>query len=367
MNGLARLSRKLLPSLVDAPSALFSHKATYSAQGIRPAGTNPLYSAIAVIGIQSDDYDAHAEDAVPVDRTLDVLFGLSVGKTPSPGLLAATTWALCTVRDSRVSHLLGLLETRFDVRSSSSSDLGLLLAALAAAADASVGSRDATALLGRAATSELLRRFSDSAQLFGGSAPGFRARRLLDWNMTSFASQVYPVHGLAHYARATGVDPPQEALRAADRVVELQGPLGQWWWIYSLRDGSVIEPYPVYSVHQDGMALMALAPLQNLGVREYDRGLARGLGWLYGANELGTPLVDLDRLVVSRCIQRRGADADGVWGMSSSQRRGARLGSWGLAPRRGHLVEKDELEILEEVRPYHLGWALYARSLITSW
>jgi hypothetical protein len=368
MNGLAQLSRKLLPLLVEPSSGLFVHKATYSSEGlVRPTGTNAFYSAIAAIGIHSDDPDGRVTDQVPVERTLDSLVDLAVGKPSSSGLLAATTWALYAGHDSRAPRLLELLKSRCELSTSSSMDLGILLAALAAAIDAVPDSREAALKLGSAATDELLGRFSRTAQLFGGSGRGLRPRRLLDWKLTSFASQVYPIHGLASYARATGGDPPQEALRVADRVVELQGPLGQWWWIYSLRDGSVVEPYPVYSVHQDAMAFMALAPLQNLGLRAYERQLARGLSWLYGSNELRMPLLDLERLVISRCIQRRGADADGVWGMSSSQRRAVRLGSWGLASRRSIVVARDELEILQEVRPYHLGWALYARSLILTW
>ena len=35
-------------------------------------------------------------------------------------------------------------------------------------------------------------------------------------------------------------------------------PHGQWWWHYDVRDGSVVERYPVYSVHQHAMAPMAL-------------------------------------------------------------------------------------------------------------
>jgi hypothetical protein len=367
MNELAQLSRKLLPALYDPSSSLFAQKATYSAEGIRPTGSNPLYSAIALIGLHSDRYDDRAVDAIPVDMTLDALFELTTTGTCSAGMLAATTWAMSAAHDPRAAQLFGLLESRFDVRSSSSADLGLLLAALAIASDAGLDALDPTAGLGVAATRELLSRFYERAQLFEGSGRGLRPRRLLDWNLTSFASQVYPIHGLARYAGATGTDLPEEALRAADRVVELQGPLGQWWWIYSLRDGSVAEPYPVYSVHQDAMAFMALAPVQNLGLRTYERELSRGLSWLYGSNELQTPLIDLERLVVSRCIQRRGADADGGWGMSSSQRRATRLSSWGLASRRSLLVSRDELEILEEARPYHLGWALYARSLILTW
>jgi hypothetical protein len=185
--------------------------------------------------------------------------------------------------------------------------------------------------------------------------------------MTSFASQVYPIHGLAEYARVTETSPPQEILSAADRLVELQGPLGQWWWIYCPRTGRVVEGYPVYAVHQHAMAFMALAPLVNLGLRHYQEELGRGLQWLFGSNELGTPLVDFDAAFVSRCIQRRGGDAEGSLGMSHAQWWRAVLSSWRLRPRGRTEPDQDELEILDEYRPYELGWLLYARSLAAGW
>lgn len=367
MDELARLSRLLLLSMADEPSALFPQKALLTSSGIRRVGTNPLYSAISAIGLQLDVPSDGSTAGVPVDRTLDALCSLTFGKPSSPGLLGATIWALAVARDHRTSPLLEILERRFVARTSSSVDIGLVLAGLAAAFEAFPRLRDTIARSAAAPIDELLHRFSDRAQLFGGSSWALRPRRLLHWNMTSFASQVYSIHGLVQYARATETAPPQQILRAADRLIETQGPLGQWWWIYSLRTGAVVERYPVYSVHQDAMAFMALAPLQNLGLGSYDDELARGLVWVFGANELRAPLVDFDRTFISRSIQRHGGDADGIWGMSPSQRRAAMLGSWGIRTSNSRATKASELEILEEARPYHLGWVLYARSLISNW
>jgi hypothetical protein len=178
---------------------------------------------------------------------------------------------------------------------------------------------------------------------------------------------VYPIHGLAEYARVTGTAPAQEILRVADRVVELQGPLGQWWWVYRPRTGRVVEGYPVFTVHQHAMAFMALAPLVNLGLRDYREQLGRGLQWIFGPNELDTPLVDFDADFFSRCIQRRGGEAEGLLGMSRSQWWQAVLSSWSRQPRTRPEPGADELEVLEEYRPYELGWLLYARSLAAGW
>ena len=49
--------------------------------------------------------------------------------------------------------------------------------------------------------------------------------------------------------------------RAADRLPRLQRPDGGWPWLFDTRSGRVVEPYEIYSVHQDAMAPMALLEL----------------------------------------------------------------------------------------------------------
>ena len=203
--------------------------------------------------------------------------------------------------------------------------------------------------------------------MFSGSARAFRPRQRLQQRLTTFASQVYPIHGLAEFARATGSPVPSEAVRAADRLVERQGTLGQWWWVYSARTGELLEGYPVYSVHQHAMALMALAPLQSLGLGDYRDPLQHGLQWIFGRNELGTSLVDDGRQLVVRCVQPRGGAGDGPMGLSRGRWIRVVVSSWANRSGDRASATPGELEILQECRPYELGWLLYARSLISSW
>ncbi len=78
----------------------------------------------------------------------------------------------------------------------------------------------------------------------------------------SFADQIYPVQALARGYALTG-DPAllEAANLTAQRLCDLQGPAGQWWWHYDTRTGGVVERYPVYSVHQHAMAPMVLHDL----------------------------------------------------------------------------------------------------------
>jgi hypothetical protein len=366
MDQLAILARTLLPAMLDSASGLFPQKAVWTSNGLHPMGANVLYSAMSAIGIQADSRD-EASRMVDLGSTLNALYERARRGSSSLSALAATTWALAVARDDRTNLLLQTIQRRFRASKSSSMELGLVLSALAAFIEGFPGSRSEPATIAVAAQHELVNRFSDSSQLFRGSSAALRPRRAAHLKMTSFASQVYPIHGLAHFARAAETPPPTQILRAADRLVEMQGPLGQWWWIYSSSTGAVVEGYPVYAVHQDAMAFMALAPLQNLGLRSYARELAGGLQWIFGGNELGTSLPDFERVFISRCIQRRGGDADGQFGMSRSQLRRALLGSWGFGSSAALEASPHELEILQECRPYHLGWILYARSLIEDW
>jgi len=360
MDDLADLARTLLPKLVDDGSGLYAQKALWHSDCIELIGSNDLYSAIAAIGIDRDDQALRLRTGL--DKTLDALHEQAIRGSTRTAPLATTIWALALRRDERAQGLLQVLEASFRAPPSSSMELGLVLTAVASAVDAFPQER-ARLQLASVAKEALIDRFADSAQLFGASSTALRPRHRLQQNMTSFASQVYPLHGLAEFARVTGGDVAPQALRSAARLVEAQGPLGQWWWIYSTRNGAVLDGYPVYSVHQHAMALMALVPLEKLGGPSYRSELAKGVQWLFGANELHVPIVDPNRAFIARCIQRRGADADGPFGLSRSQWRRALLSSWGLRSPDG-MRHDGQLELLEECRPYELGWLLYASSLI---
>jgi hypothetical protein len=246
-------------------------------------------------------------------------------------------------------------------------EIGLLLAGLAKAHERFSILQTRIADTIRLLCAELLSRFAPEASLFRGTRDGFRLGKISGGRLTSFASQVYPIHGLAAVARCMETSLPREAGAAADRIVERQGTLGQWWWQYSTKTGEVVEGYPIYSVHQDGMAFMALASLHNLGTGAYHQPLALGLRWMYGHNELDQALIEYEPDMVFRCIQRKGSDPDAVAGISRRNRIQAVLASHNLLAAGGTRADRKGLEILRECRSYHLGWALYAASLVRGW
>ena len=171
-----------------------------------------------------------------------------------------------------------------------------------------------------------------------------------------FANQIYPLMALAVHARTANCGDSLGVARAvAEELCKLQGEYGQWWWLYDARDGGVVDGYPVYSVHQDGMAPMALYEAAAARGGVVDDAIQRSLSWIWGGNEMNRRMVvDADGLIL-RDIHRFGIGRlarmfEGVV-RCAGLRSGRRSGATG------------KYEINSECRPYHLGWILYAAGL----
>jgi hypothetical protein len=360
---LAQVALELLPSMLDEQSGLFSHKTVVSAGRYVNREPNLRYSSVSLVGLLSQRRKP-ADSVVPLGRALDAAHsGLSTRL--QPGTMANLVWASTLADDPRGADVLArLLEV--DPRRLATGQIGLVLNGLTVGADAYGPLRDPALRCARACTSEVLERFRPGADVFAGSPSSAPSRRQrIEGRITSFASQVYPLHGLAAFHLSAGEPVPAAAVRVANRIVDAQGPLGQWWWLYSSVTPRILEGYPVYSVHQDGMAFLGLVGLERLGAGSFGDALTRGLDWLSGRNELAVDLVERSPTIINRCIQRVGSDADGVFGLSRANLRRALARS--LAPRvieDRTAVSPERLEVLRECRSYHLGWLLYADSLV---
>lgn len=222
----------------------------------------------------------------------------------------------------------------------------ILLAALSMPED-----RAMQALAHRAA--ELLQSATGGGGLVSHMIPAGAAGRRRA-HVGCFADQVYPIMSLARYARATGDDCSRAAAStAAQAICELQGPAGQWWWHYDARGRSVVERYPVYSVHQHAMAPMALRELQLAGGGDHQIAIAAGLRWLAEHPEARGELISTSHSLIWRKIGR------------VEPRKAARTVAAALtAVRPGLTLPMDWImppgRIDYECRPYELGWLLYA-------
>lgn len=361
---LAELSLDALPGMFDPERGLFSHKTTVRDGRYVNREPNVLYSAVSLVGILRQRRRP-ADGVLPLGRALDGLHAATAERSV-PGEIANFVWAATMVEDDRGAEMTRRLAA-VDPATCSSGELGQVLYGLVCGARAHEPERDRAMAAAKGGVAELLERFRPRAEVFPGSPRARRLprRELIEAGLTSFAAQVYPLHGLAAYYLHTGETPAPALARVADRIVDAQGPLGQWWWIYSSRARVVLEGYPVYSVHQDGMAFLGLVELERLGLGSFLEPLALGLDWVFAANELESTLVRREPPLVHRCIQRAGSDADGAYGVS--KRNLLRIFRRSLAPRvSGDVTDapRGELEVLEECRSYHLGWLLYADSLV---
>ena len=121
----------------------------------------------------------------------------------------------------------------------------------------------------------------------------------------SFADQVYPIYALTLYHKVFGSGQALDvAIKCADTICQHQGVLGQWWWHYNSATGQVVGTYPVYSVHQEGMAPMALYLVGETAGKDYSAPIIKGLEWIRGKNELGVNMIDRERNVIWRCLYR---------------------------------------------------------------
>jgi hypothetical protein len=357
---LAELSLEALPRMFDSQTGLFCQKAVPDGDGYSNRGSNVFYTAMSTVGILRQSLRP-ADSVFPLGRALDALHAVAAAGT-SPEVLANVIWASVLADDQRGERLTGELAEWGDLQGCESAALGHVVNGLAIAATAYPEQSAQAIETAKRCARVLLGRFSPAADLFRPIAGRSGVRSTLIHDVTSFAAQVYPLHGIATLCRVTGEAPDPALARVADRIVDAQGPLGQWRWLYSTKNRTIVEGYPIYSVHQDGMAFMALLPVEALGAGAYRAPLALGLDWLSDRNELSTDMVRRDPPFVFRAIQRVGSDADAMFGISRANL--ARVVARSLRPGADRTVAgPDELEVLRECRPYHLGWLLHAFAL----
>jgi hypothetical protein len=187
-----------------------------------------------------------------------------------------------------------------------------------------------------------------TSHIFYNQSIGYRRR------FSSFASQVYSILALYQFGEAFAHDRAVSlANKAAERMITLQGPHGEWGWLYYVPQAQVVDFYEIYSVHQHGMAPAFLHHAVAHRVPEAREALIRGFLWLFHQNEMGVSMLRPDKQMFYRSQVRRGE--------LHSARHRVRRGIVNAALRRGDRVGNHRgLALRNECRSYELGWILWS-------
>ena len=132
----------------------------------------------------------------------------------------------------------------------------------------------------------------------------------LDRNWAPFGAQSYMAYAFLMLAQKTGNEWIRNTgLLITRRLVQLQGPSGQWGWMYHVPTGRVADYYPVFSVHQYAYAPFFLLEAIDQGYDEFRESLVKGFRWILGQNEMGQSMVDPMHRIVWRRIVRKGVNS----------------------------------------------------------
>jgi hypothetical protein len=333
--------------MYDDKDRQFVFRVRRDSAGLVREGHSARYSAIAMIGLARED-EGEARRILGHDPAL-LLRGLQTRGEVSDGLgdVALVHWALTAHRwRDREGTLRRLLALRPAETPQPTVELAWCLMALSVDAEAPVGDT----------RERLARRLVDSARPAGVFPHVLNGSTSGRSHVSCFADFVYPIQALSTYHKLTGDRAALDAaLEASALICRLQGRAGQWWWHYDARTGEVVEPYPVYAVHQDSMAPMALRALQEASGRDFAEPVARGLEWLSTSPELqGGSLIDDTTGLIWRKVARRepGKLARYLQAAASRLRPSFRV------PGLDRVLPPRSIDF--EDRPYHLGWVLYA-------
>lgn len=320
-------------------------------------GTSTRYAAITALGVRFLPEDR--QRAVLGGRSAEEFTGLLIESLPGVvnlGDAALIAWAAAETGHPKLSDALARMDALDqEGRPQYTVEAAWVLSALAAARDTADVERRFSA-----ARDRLLRaRIGDSPLFPHATGPGLVPRYRS--HVSCFADQTYPLQALAR-AHASDKAGDPEALAASEacaaRICELQGDGGQWWWHYDARTGSVVEGYPVYSVHQHAMAPTALFDLTDAGGSDFGAAIRKGLRWMTDVPELAAGTAEsmiLDELGVTWRKVYRGDPKKAV--------RAARgLGTRAVPGLRLKVLDRvyRPLSVDRECRPYEFGWMLHA-------
>lgn len=348
---LRSLAIRSLGRMYRPEKRLFAFRLRKDGDGDVREGVSRRYTATALIGLIGEDRGVVSE-VLGGHCPMEVCGRLieEITEMKELGEVALTAWAARVLDHPNASVAVETLQAmQPQPRRYPTVQVSWALTAL------SVNGSDATdTVLAKQIAEALMDYFRPESGLFpsGHAGKGLASLRA---SVSCFADIVYPIQALSHYHTATGdTRAAAVASRCADRMCELQGSDGQWWWHFDVRSGQVVERYPVYSVHQDSMAPMALFAVDHACGWDHSSSIRKGLHWLVDPAEKTPSLIDRERGIIWRKVARREPRklTRSLQAVANCLHTKLRVpGVDTLFP---------PVSIDYESRPYHMGWILHA-------
>jgi len=314
------------------------------------------YAVISHIGISKWlIYHPHDKQHLP---TLWGSILSEISKVDDIGDIALSLWAGCEKpTDTDIEIIIDKLINLWCAQKEgcNSVELGWILKACLMAIELNPESYHKLISVMKESYVRLCDHYNPTAQLFRRhKRKGFIQK--IYGQIACFADQVYPIIAMSHYGKLYD---DHNANTISDHVVnkicEYQGKYGQWMWHYDVMHNRLCEEYPVFSVHQDAMAPMAIFASDEVNHQDHGEAIELGMQWIFGNNELGKNLVLQEQGIIWRDIER-------VEPQKRTRNIKGLCCTYGIKSLGDRLTKKymGNFKINYECRPYHLGWILYA-------
>lgn len=341
-----------LVAMFDLKEQLFCHRLAPGPSDYVREGISQRYTVMTLLGLREMELAGIASQ-IDVQASFETLLR-KTDWVQGVGDLGLLIWAVSVFAPGRLEDLLGVFQVESalhryaDAKEARTMEVAWFLTGLSYAAGTSMKLQSRLTDLA-VETLQRLRENQGAHGFFGHMGTKNSIMGRFRGSIGSFADQVYPIFGMSKCAKFLQLEEPlQPALACADAICRAQGEQGQWWWLYDSRSGRVASRYPVYSVHQHGMAPMALFAAEEATGKNFDEFVYKGLNWIDGKNELEVDMRDSAQSVIWRCIRSAEQQTKYLEIARSMVRAGARS------------IPAQKLQVLKEQRPYEFGWLLFA-------
>jgi hypothetical protein len=351
IRALNALALRSLLSLFDEKEKLFVRCIAQTENGIHREKTSKRHTMIALLGLHRL---AESGEALPIDVSAirDIILADTdwVKSLKDLGLLLWLTAECCPERLGKLLNDIDLenaLSSYLDSSRTSTEELSWFLAGIAhvhLACDRSIPDLADVAV----DTYHLLESNQTGSGIFGHATPAGRLKGHFFNRTGTFADQMYAIYAFTIFARAFQIEEPLDAaLRCANSIRALQGELGQWWFLYDKRTSQVVNRYPLFSLHQDGIAPVALLALEEITGQSFHESVYKGMSRVTRATEHSDDLSNLDQSM--------------IWDSIEPKRRISSFLERSLSFLNGsHTPQIQSLKIQYAARTDQFGWMLYA-------